>query len=234
MSYFFSIICYSSKNINYKEVYDKIAEEEYFHHFWKAQRKRKHPNLINNDKFIDPSFEVIFIGDSPPAKQIPRNFRYIQSKENFTKCIEIGVENSQSDYLIFVNENMTYSSMYLSWLYMFTTRVLFHFDKVIILPRYSFKGEIRQDLMHFDINDELSPLVSRSFLCKKKDFFDIGGINKDFNGDLCIIDIQMRFYKNGYTPFIVPMAVNDETYVSDVDINDKLILDSLWKISRDE
>jgi len=103
--------------------------------------------------------------------------------------IDVAIGKSNADYVIISEDNLVYSEMYLGWMHMFFTRVTLNFDDVILISPS-------------DPIDTEHPLVSKSFLCSKDDYFKA----KELCDDISVAGLQNKFYDMGYTPFIVPAA----------------------------
>ncbi len=166
---FFSIIIQSSNVSRYESVYNNLAENVFWHRRAKQDRKLKpkaRKRRKSNDKFIKVEFEVIIEED-----------------------IDIAVSKSNADYIIISEDNLIYSHMYLSWMYMFFTRITLHFNKVLLISPSN----------PLDVE---SPFISKSFMCSKEEYFKV----RDDCKNVSISDLQNKFYDIGYTPFFVAAA----------------------------
>jgi len=100
---------------------------------------------------------------------------------------------------------MEYSDLFLDTLYMFVSRILQYMKKVLIVPMYSVDGVLRDDLMRLDTNDFFSPIIGKSCVFDKDMWTELGGVDS-----MGIAGLQMKFYEQGYTPFIATTSVVEE------------------------
>lgn len=176
----------------------------------KLKKKLSKKITLPHSRLLDIPFEIVMVGSSPPDKVLPDNFRYIYSDTSLPRCLNIGVENACADYVLLVNDNMEYSELFLDTLYMFFSRIVPYMKKVLIIPRYAVNGVIRDDLMHLDTHDFLSPIIGKSCIFDKNMWTKLGGIDNTMIVSKGMADLQMKFYKLGYTPFVATISIVNE------------------------
>lgn len=152
---------------------------------------------LPNSRLVDIPFEVVVVGKTPPIKSLPSGIRHIYFNGSLSQCLNEGVKGSYADYILIVNDNMGYSELFLDTLYMFVSRILPYMKEVLIIPRYSVDG-VFQD-------ENFSPIIGKSCLFEKDMWIKLGGVD-----DGGIEKLQVKFYKQGYTPFIATVSVIEE------------------------
>jgi len=148
------------------------------------------------------SFEVIFAGNVLPKEKMPINFKYIYTEVNPLQCVEIAARASSGEYLIDIADDLLFSegfldrtNHYLSKLYM---------DDMIVGGRYQTNGVFWDNILTFDKKGVNSPVVPFLPALKRRVWEEVGGIDRRFSYALFDIDVLLRFYAKGYSPFIAP------------------------------
>ena len=153
-------------------------------------------------------FEVVFVGDNPPTKRMPDNFRYIETDVKPAQCVEIAVRNARGKYVLPCADDELFSQNFLNRLYDYTLRL--DMDKILITFRYSFGGLARDGQLVFDPDIATSSFVGLAG-CYRRDIWNkLGGIDSRWVGCLCDMDMQMRFYEYGMRPFVTPDCIIEE------------------------
>ena len=175
-------------------------------------------NSLNKDNNI--SFEIIFVGFSPPKKKMPSNFKYIYTKVNPAQCWEIAAREAEGEYLILATDDCLFSPKFLNRIDFYINRLWM--ERSLIGGRYQTNGIFYDNILIYSRKIKNSPLLLSFAVYKKEVWNKIGGIDRRFSGAFCNADIMLRFYEIGYVPFIAPdLWVNE--------IRNDSIKSSLWK-----
>lgn len=153
-------------------------------------------------------FEIIFVGNKPPLKTMPDNFRYICTDVQPSQCIEIAVRNSTGEFVLPFSDDMLFSDNFLNNLYNWCNRL--DTNKVLIGFRYLFEGKLLNDVFQFDPDIPFSPIVSLAPCFKRNVWEQLGGIDRRYYGSFGDFDIQMRMYEIGMNIFITPNCIIEE------------------------
>jgi len=155
-----------------------------------------------------PPFEVIFVGDQPPTEPMPDNFKYIYSKVKPAQCTEIAVRHAVGDYILPFSDDETFSHNFLNRLHNYVIRL--DTSKVFITFRYSYQGKINDEQLVFD-PDILTSTVLGVAGCFRRDIWnELGGLDNRWIACYSDMDMQMRFFEYGMTPFIAPDCIIGE------------------------
>jgi len=185
---------------------NKKMTQPFFSIISAAVRNHLYEDFYNNISYrCNIPFEVIFVGDKPPLKQMPPNFHYVYTEVKASQCLEIAARNAKGDFLINSSDDIRYSGDFLNLLNFYLSRldhdktfITFHENKnyyrlilnkrIPTAPIIGICGVFRKDLWHF-----------------------LGGIDKRFIGSWADLDLQMRFREYGMNIFFPPGA-----YFSDI------------------
>jgi len=149
------------------------------------------------------SFEVIFVGYNPPTEEMPSNFKYIYTQVNPAQCVEIAVRNATGEYIIYISDDLVFPDRFLDRIYYYISKL--HMEKVLIGNRLQTDGVFYDGILTFDKRRcPNSPVVPWMPALKREIWMNLGGIDRRFSGALCDLDMILRFYETGYTPFIIP------------------------------
>jgi hypothetical protein len=151
-------------------------------------------------------FEIIFVGDNPPKKEIPENFNYIETSVKPSQCLEIAARNACGKYLIPVCDDYRVECGFLDRVYNWVSRV--DDDKVFVGFRHKHVNREIQDIgLCLDLSIKNSPIIGQSGVYRKDLWHKLGGIDNRFIYYLCDFDVQMRFFEYGMNIFIAPDCI---------------------------
>ncbi len=178
------------KNIKFSIIASAIREDRY---------KLIYDNLNYKNNI---SFEIVFVGDVPPKKEIAFNFRYIYTKVRPLQCLEIAARNAYGEYLLPIGDDFLFSKEFLNRIDFYLSKL--YMEKVLVGNRYQTNGVFYDKIMTYQRKIPNSPIIAAMPAFKKDIWNKIGGIDKRFSWAFFDKDIILRFYELGYTPFISP------------------------------
>jgi len=159
-------------------------------------------------------FEMIFVGNSPPPKKMPINFRYIYTNVGPSQCLEIAAQASSGEYLICTTDDLLLPSGFLNKIDFYLSKL--HMEKVLVGNRYQINGVFRGGGYSFRKEYITSPVVPFMPAFKREVWEELGGIDKRFSFAYYDLDMMLRFYEIGYRPFIIPDNWGNEIWSKDI------------------
>lgn len=157
-------------------------------------------NSINYKNSIP--FEMIFVGNSPPKEQMPINFQYIFTDVGVSQCFEIAARASSGEYILHTADDIVYCDGFLNRFNYYLSRL--HMEKVLIGNRLQTNGIFYDKILTFNRGCPNSPVTSWIPAFKRSIWSDLGGIDRRFDYAFFDMDLILRFYEIGYSPFIMP------------------------------
>jgi len=148
------------------------------------------------------SFEIIFVGNSPPKDKMPSNFQYIYTNVGPSQCLEIAARAASGDYLICTIDDVIFPSGFLNKIDFYLSKL--HMEKVLVGNRYQINGTFDDVELTFRRRCINSPVISFMPAFKKDIWEKLGGIDRRFPFAFYDLDIILRFYEIGYSPFVIP------------------------------
>lgn len=165
-------------------------------------------NLVNQKGV---PFEIIFVGPNPPKNKMPDNFKYICTHVKPSQCLEIAARNAVGEYLLVGGDDLVYPSNFFDRLNNYTLRL--DTDRVLISFRFLCRDEIADSGMIYSLNIPTSPVVGIAPAFRREIWNELGGIDKRFFGSFADMDMQMRCYEYGMSPFITPdLVIGEKNY----------------------
>lgn len=164
------------------------------------------------------SFEVIFVGNVMPLKTMPCNFKYIYSEESPSKCLEIAAINAKGEYLIPCSDDCIYSPQFICLLWNWKKRD--NMSKSLLTWRRVENGMIDDSLLNFPEKLDKNIFIGNGGMFDRYTWHKIGGIDSRFSfTHYAVIDMQLRFYENGYNPYCVNVCFSLNRAVEDKNNN---------------
>jgi len=148
------------------------------------------------------SFEMIFVGNNPPAEEMPSNFKYIYTKVNPVQCYEIAARNAVGKFLVPVTDDLLLSDEFLDRMYFYLSKL--HMDGVLVGNRYQTNGVFYDNVLTLErkyLNSPVIPIVSAF---NREVWMKLGGADRRFSYSFFDVDMVLRFYEIGYKPFVIP------------------------------
>jgi hypothetical protein len=187
-----------------------MSERPYFSLFGPAIRPQYYEEYYNNVSVNNNiPFEIVFVGNVPPTKTMPDNFRYIYSEATPAQCWDIAARATKGDFIIVAADDVRYSRNFLNRIYYYTT--IFDMDKTLIAFRLSFQhgsyftGITADEGGFFNFGKPFFPVIGLSGVFRKDLWVKIGGIDSRFYGGFADLDITFRYYYElGMRIFIIP------------------------------
>ena len=180
----FSIIAPAIRENLYKRFYDSLAGS-------RGVRDRS-----------QTSFEIIFVGFSPPKEQMSSNFGYIYTKVNAVQCWEIAAREAQGEYLILAVDDCLFSRRFLDRIYYYLNRL--YMENTLIGTRYQTNGVFYDKILTYSGRIQNAPVLPSTCAFKREVWTELGGLDRRFPGAFCNADMILRFYERGYNLFIAP------------------------------
>jgi len=180
------------------------------------------------DKENSVSFEMIFVGNSPPECKMPINFQYIYTNVGPVQCIEIAARSASGEYLISMADDLTFSEGFLNWISFYASKL--HMEKVLVGSRYQINGVFQDKSLTFREKCINSPVVPFIPAFKREVWEELGGIDKRFSFAFYDLDMMLRFYEIGYSPFVVPDAWANEIW--EKNMKDGLCKRTNWSAAK--
>ena len=182
------------------------------------------------------SHEVIFAGFSPPNQKMPNNFKYIETDAPLTFSVEMAARHAVGEFLIIITDDILFSEEYINRLNYYVSKI--GMEKVIVGARYKYlnKPSPNDKILTMDRNDPKAPITCIGQAFNREVWNKLGGICSRFTGVFHDMDMVMRFYEYGYTPFVMPDAyISEDRYLKiphtlykKTGKYSKKILDGLW------
>jgi hypothetical protein len=187
-----------------------MSERPYFSLFGPAIRPELYEGVYNNvSENSDIPFEIIFVGNVPPTKTMPDNFRYIYSEKSPAQCWDMGARATEGVLILPITDDVRYSKNFFNRAYYYTT--IFDIDKILISFRFRYQwgsyltGVAIDEGGFFDLKMPSSPTLGISGIYKKDLWIKLGGLDNRFYGGFADLDIILRFYYElGMSSFIIP------------------------------
>ncbi len=164
-------------------------------------------NSINRNNPVP--FELILVGDKPPQKPTPDNFKYIDTRVKPAQCLEIAVREATGEYLIPTSDDLRYPEDFLKVVEYYMMKL--DMDKVFITFRYSFHFKVNDDQLIFD-PDPTTPVLGCSGVYRRDLWNSLGGIDNRFVSAMAETDMTLRFFEYGLNIFIPPDTYPDEVH----------------------
>ena len=178
-------------------------------------------------------WEIVFCGNAKPDFRLPENFTYIYSMEFPMKCMERSARAAKGKYLFLsVDDALPTNHKCLDW-------ALYWLQK---LPRYSVVGARylrdgveRNEQQTLMPRDQFSPVCFYTGLMARRDWMELGGIDRRFVGNWGAEDLHLRGVSRGGHAFISPDSVMNE-FDNEPGIDrkthhypeDRVLLESQW------
>ena len=166
-----------------------------------AIRQDLYKTFYNSIKKTNIKFEIIFVGYNPPTEEMPANFKYIYTKVNPAQCFEIAARNAVGEYLLCVADDLLFPDKFLDRIYFYLSRL--YMDKALVGNRVQENGVFCDRRLTFNRNCVNSPVIPLMPAFKREVWLKLGGIDRRFSAALCDLDMIIRFYEAGYTPFVM-------------------------------
>lgn len=199
-----------------------------------AIRSENYRRLYDSINDTNIPFEIVLVGHEPPKEIMPVNFRYIYTEiRNTVQCLEISSRAAVGEYLLNTGDDYIYSDGFLDRIDYYERKL--YMDKVLIQGRYQMSGTFIDGDLTFDVHFPKSPVVGSPSVFKREIWKELGGLDRRFKGAMCDVDMTMRFYEAGYSPFITPDCWGNELkgdIAGDLwertGIDGKIFCNSLW------
>ncbi len=143
-------------------------------------------------------FEVIFVGDTPPNFNLPKNFKYIHSKVKPAQCYEIGFRAAEGELIGWTTDDSTYDHLQTNNLdiaYDFFKS--FKTEKLVVAMRpIEDSGDIWNNHYFFG-KKRWTPYMAPFGIMSRKLLMELGGYDRQFICGQAENDIVMRVYELG-------------------------------------
>jgi hypothetical protein len=187
-----------------------MSERPYFSLFGPAIRPQYYEDNYNNiSNGNNIPFEIVFVGNVPPRRIMPDNFRYIYSEASPAQCWDIAARETNGVLMISSGDDIKYSKNFLNRAYYYTT--IFDLDKTLISFRYryqwgpNYNGLAIDEGGFFKFGEPGFSVLGASGIFRKDLWIKLGGLDNRFFGSFADIDITFRhFYELGMNFFIPP------------------------------
>ena len=181
--------------------------------------------------------EIIYAGFSPPTQKMPSNFKYIVTHAFPAWAVEIAARFAVGEYIIMMPDDCLLSEGYINRLSYYIDKL--GMEKCLIGGRYKYlnKPSCADMSLTVDMDDPKAPVTTICQAFNREVWNKIGGLDSRFTGIFYDIDMAMRFYEYGYTPFIMPDAYVEEdrftviphTLLKKTGKESRNLLDTLWR-----
>jgi len=168
-------------------------------HYW----GRFYESLTKN---VTP-WELVFVGDREPLFKLPENFRVFHSDACPMRNVEIAARLARGRFLLVVVDDAILNPMAVEWAYRWLQK-LPRFS--VVGFRYFRDGVERNDQLTLVPNDPKSPLAIYTGIVAKKDWMDVGGVDRRYVGNHGVEDLFMRCVARGGHAFLSPESITNE------------------------
>jgi len=173
----------------------------------------------NVDKCKVP-YEIIFAGFNPPTEKMPDNFKYIVTHANPALAVEMCARHAVGEYLMILQDDTFVSDGYLDRLNYYVSKL--GMENSIVGGRYKYLNKKPKTFycddrcLTVDMNDPKAPMTTTGQAWNRELWNELGGIDSRFTGVFYDIDMAMRFYEHGLSPFVMPDAYYAEDRFVDI------------------
>ena len=145
------------------------------------------------------SFEMIFVGHVKPEFKLPENFKFIYTKVKPAQCLEIAARESKGKFIVITFDDCVVCNNFLDILYA-KIMGLYKNGKKIIVSSFQMREKgspVPYEKSCFWYGDKKSPRLPMGMIIGRKEWEELGGIDKNFIGGYGDLDIAMRMVGNG-------------------------------------
>lgn len=161
-------------------------------------------SISNN---IDYPFEIVFVGDKRPDYELPDNFRYIYSEVKPTQCIEIAARNARGKYICDSADDLEFSTNFYNIL---IRRMDDMPMNVALVPMISRNGKVKKGALRIKKHDMKSPIVGMITFIRRKMWYKLGGLDRNFISVWHNHDLKLRLIEGGGKCVPINSAVANE------------------------
>ena len=163
--------------------------------------KRLYDSLMKKNEI---PVEIIFVGPNSPSFKLANNCKFIRTKVKPSQCWEIASREAKGKYFFISSDDLLFSKCFLNIVYKQIQRDKKYIYCISFKKRYKNKKIISDKITQkLKKKDENSPILGIISLFNSKEWRRIGGIDKRFISIQWDIDMQLRFFENGYNLFLI-------------------------------
>jgi len=182
---------------------------------------------INDNNF---EFEIIFLGPNGDSNYLPEKCRYIKTNIKPPQCFEGGISISKYDIICLLCDDIIFEKS--NFLFEINKNIHELSNKKILSMKISSYGE-NLNKPSSEYNFIELPIGG---VFKKKDFYEIGGIDSRFIATLYDVDLYLRLLQKGYQNFVLNVNVKEIVRTTSLEPSlynryakiDKKTLKSFW------
>ena len=142
------------------------------------------------------SFEIVIVGDKPPLKKLPTNFRHVYSSVKPAQCLEIAARNARGELILQIGDDLYFSKNFLDIYYDFYKKHCLDKDMASSLFKRNNKFYSSESYKFWpDVKN--SPSLPMAMMIKRELWLSMGGIDKRFTALCGDIDLSLRIMSNG-------------------------------------
>lgn len=167
----------------------------------------------------DVSWDMIFVGPNPPVREMPTNFRFIQTPVKPAQCVEIAARAATGELILNLTDDVLFRTAHpLDKLFQeYRDR---NSEKTMISTRFLQDGVDCSvgplACNHFWVDDQTSPPLGICCLMSRKYYMKLGGVDCKFIAVSWDNDIQMRVQADGGE-----LLVSKDVYIDEIKRLDK-------------
>lgn len=170
-----------------------------------ANRVQWWERFYNSLKGNKINWEVIFVGDTPPLRPMPENFKWIEATVKPAQCYELGFRAAKGELLHWTADDADYiyenNFDNLDRAYNAYKRVEAQYNndrKTVIAMRPIEDGSLKVwDFHHLFGGWHNTPVMAPFALVNREKFHELGGYDRRFVSGQSENDVVMRFYEIG-------------------------------------
>ena len=152
----------------------------------------------------DVPVEVIFVGPNSPSFKLVSNCKFIKTKVKPSQCWEIASREAKGKYFLVSSDDLLFSKRFLNMMCKQIQKNKKHIYCISFKKKYKNKKIISNEMtQRLKKKDENSPTIGIISLFDSKEWERIGGIDRRFISIQWDIDMQLRFFENGYDLFFI-------------------------------
>ena len=190
------------------DILSGMTENPKFSFIAPAIRDYYYEDFYNSIKsFNSVSFEIIFVGDKKPLRQMPDNFHYIETRVKPSQCFEIAARRAKGEFLVMTGDDMRYNKGCFD--NMIASCETLDMDKTFILFSHILPGGRKEKLGGMKTPNG-QWLTSASHVMKRSVWLDMGGSDRRMGIGGMVHDIQKRLYSMGHKSFIAQNCFSTE------------------------
>ena len=185
-----------------------MTENPKFSFIAPAIRDYYYEDFYHNIKsFNSVSFEIIFVGDKKPLRQMPDNFHYIETSVKPSQCYEIAARRAKGEFLVMTGDDLRYSKECFD--NMIGSCEALDMDKTFIFFIHIKPGGKKEKIGGVKTSNGVW-LTASSHVMKRSIWLDLGGCDRKMGYGGACHDIQQRLYAMGHKSFVAKNCFSTE------------------------